>query len=179
MSDSQDPTAGLDKPWTAEPHGTWHSGWRPTAHSLRSGLRVGQPTIGMPWGLHLLRGSPGARQTPWCQNGPTTMSTARCFWTPWSGWTTTGPWCSATPPTVASRCCPPTTRAQIGNVCRAIRFPTRRKVKRRLPRPTATWLATATPCGSSQEASPPVASDLQMPAPHGPPSICRSHKGQA
>ena len=29
----------------------------------------------------------GLQRHPWCQNGPTTTSTARCFWTPWSGWT--------------------------------------------------------------------------------------------
>ena len=57
---SRAPTAGLDKPWTAVQPGTWPNGWRPTAPTPRSGLRVGRPTIGMPWGLHRPRGSQGA-----------------------------------------------------------------------------------------------------------------------
>ena len=75
---------------------------------------------------------------PWHQHGPTTTPTARCFWTPWSGWTAIGRWCLATPPRAASRCWPPTTEASIGIACHANRFPTRRKGKRPLQHPTAT-----------------------------------------
>ena len=175
----QAPTAGSDKPWTAEPLGTWRSGWRPTAPSPHSGLQASPPNIGMPWELPHPHGSRGVRQPPWCQNGPTTMPTVRCFWTPWSGWTAHGRWCLATRPRAASRYCPPTTKAPIGNACHAIRFPRRWKVKRRLPHPTATWLATATPCGSSRGDSPRAAFDRWMQAHLGRPSICPSRRGQA
>ena len=172
----QAPTAGSDKPWTAEPLGTWRNGWRPTAPTPRSGLRASPPTIGMPWGLPHPHGSPGVQRPPWCQNGPTTTSTARCFWTPWSGWTANERWCLATPPKAVLHCWPPKTQANIGIACHATRFPPRWKVKRHLPRPTATWHATATPCGSSQGGSPLAACDRWMLAHLGPHRFAR-HAG--